>query len=203
MVLLWEGTFFNTRTLFVLIYSNKAELLEIVISLDGGKTFDRAEWEYLFTVLKKIGFGDKFVFWIDLLYASPQVSVHTNDNCSDYFLLAHGTCQSCPLSLLFALAIELLSVTVRKSPLFKGVVPAGIEHRLLRYADDLLLLTDPASGVNLQRTDCPLNLKNLALIILAFLIFILASYPYVPSLFSASFAPLISKKKTSRLQEME
>lgn len=53
MVLLWEGTFFNTRTLFVLIYSNKAELLEIVISLDGGKTFDRAEWEYLFTVLKK------------------------------------------------------------------------------------------------------------------------------------------------------
>lgn len=42
-----------------------------VISLDANNEFDRVEWEYLFSVYKKIGFGNKFICWIHLLYTSP------------------------------------------------------------------------------------------------------------------------------------
>ena len=47
-----------------------------------------------------------------------------------------------PLSpLVFAIAIEALSVTLRPSPLFKGITHSGIEYKLSLFADDLLLYT--------------------------------------------------------------
>ncbi|XDV21742.1 hypothetical protein PO909_026766 [Leuciscus waleckii] len=89
---------------------------------------------------KKYGYGDNFINWIRLLYASPQASVHTNDNRSTYFWLGRGTRQGCPLSpLLFALAIEPLSIALRSSLLLQGVVRSGILIKLSLYADDLLL----------------------------------------------------------------
>ncbi len=116
--------FFNTCTLLNIIYSrHSAELPEIVISLDAKKKFDRVEWGYLFAVLNKFGFSDKLISWIRLLYSSPKASVHSNDVHSEYFALESGCCQGCPLSpLLFAIAIEPLSIAFRSSPLFRGIV---------------------------------------------------------------------------------
>uniref|UniRef100_A0AAR2KLP1 Reverse transcriptase domain-containing protein n=1 Tax=Pygocentrus nattereri TaxID=42514 RepID=A0AAR2KLP1_PYGNA len=142
--------FFNIRTLFNIIYSRQSDVLpEIVISLDAEKAFDRVEWEYLFAVLRKFGFGDKFISWIRLLYSSPKASVHTNDVYSDYFNLGRGTRQGCPLSpLLFAITIEPLSIALKSSSLFKGIVRNDTEHKLSLYADDLLLyLTNPTLSV--------------------------------------------------------
>lgn len=111
-------SFFNIRTLMNILYSGQtSKHPEVVKSLDAEKAFDRIEWEYVFAALKKFGFGDRFTSWIHLLYTNPQASVCTNDMQSDYFALSRGTHQGCPLSpLLFALAIEPLSVAVHSSP---------------------------------------------------------------------------------------
>lgn len=143
-------SFFNIRTLMNIIYSTQSSKHpEVVISLDAEKAFDRIEWKYLFTALKKFGFGDRFSSWIQLLYTNPQASVCTGDTRSEYFPLSRGTRQGCPLSpLLFAVAIEPLSIALRSSPLFQGVHREGVEHRVSLYADDLLLYaTDPATAI--------------------------------------------------------
>lgn len=122
----------------------------MVVSLDAEKAFDRVEWEYLFFVLNKFGFGPQFISWLKLLHTNPTDSVKTNSNQSRYFALSRGTRQGCPISpLLFALAIEPLSIALRSSPLIKGIRRAGVEHRVSLYADDLLLyVTDTINCID-------------------------------------------------------
>lgn len=122
---------------------------EVVISIDAEKAFDRVEWTYLFAVLHKFGFGSRFISWIRLLYNTPQACVYTNDVISDYFCLSRGTRQGCPLSpLLFALAIEPLSIALRSLKGFEGISRFGINLKVSLYADDLLLyVSDPTTSI--------------------------------------------------------
>ena len=114
---------------------------EVVIALDAEKAFDRVEWKYLFTCLRKFGYGPNLISWISLWYTSPRASVITNGKRSQYFQLPRGTRQGCPISpLLFALAIEPLSITLKSLALLSGIHREGEEHRVSLYADDLLCM---------------------------------------------------------------
>lgn len=138
-------SFFNLRRLFNTIYNLPPTTLpQAIISLDAEKAFDRVEWEYLFYTLDKFGFRKNFISWVKLLYSSPLASVRTNNNQSSYFPLYRSTRQGCPLSpLLFALAIEPLSIALRTDSRIKGIVSCGQEQKVSLYADDLLLfITD-------------------------------------------------------------
>ena len=133
--------FFNIRKLLNIIHTSNSLLPpEAVISLDAEKAFDRVEWPYLFSVLRKFGFGETFVSWIQLLYSNPLASVNTNSLHSSFFRLARGTRQGCPLSgLLFAIAIQPLSIALKESQTIQGITRYGKEYKTSLYADDLLL----------------------------------------------------------------
>lgn len=110
----------------------------MVISLDAEKAFDQVKWDYIFMVLQKFEYGSKLISLIRLLYSTPSACVKTNSETSPYFPLSRGTRQGCPLSrLLFALAIEPLSMALKLSAAFSGVHRGGREHRV-SYADDLI-----------------------------------------------------------------
>ena len=133
-------SFHNVRRLFDIVYApTPSDTPEVVISMDAEKAFDHVEWSYLFSLLKRFGFGNTFISWIRLLYTSPQACVRTNNDYSDHFPLKRGTRQGCPLSpLLFAIAIEPLAVALRSSQI-PGISRGGVEHKVSLYADDLLL----------------------------------------------------------------
>jgi hypothetical protein len=79
------------RQLFNILYSAHSTLQpEVVISLDAEKAFDRVEWEYLFTVLERFGFGLSFLSSNKILYSSPVASVRINNVTYIYFPLPGG-----------------------------------------------------------------------------------------------------------------
>ena len=141
--------YYNVRTLLNTIYSKETRATpEVLIAIDAEKAFDRVEWNYLFAVLAKFGFVESFMSWLRLLYTLPCASITTNNAHSGYFLLNRGCRQGCPLSpLLFALAIEPLSISLKTSLTFNGITRSHTELKLSLYADDLLLyVTDPVGA---------------------------------------------------------
>ena len=119
------------------------------ISLDAEKAFDRVEWPYLLSTLECFGFPEKFISWVKLIYTNPSASVLTNGVMSTPFQLGRGTRQGDPASpLLFALALEPLAAAIRKDQAFPGVTIAGKSHKLMLYADDILLfVSDPETSL--------------------------------------------------------
>lgn len=88
----------NTRQLFNLInISQKQQQKSIIVSLDAEKAFDKVNWIFLFTTLRKFGFGESFIHWIRTLYKSPRATIVTNGITSPSFTLHQGTRQGCPL----------------------------------------------------------------------------------------------------------
>lgn len=140
----------NIRRLFDVMWSVADTQSPVAaVSLDAKKAFDMVEWRYLFKILEEFGFGNTFIRWIHVLYKHPEAAVQTNGLVSDYFMLGRGTRQGSPLSpLLFCLAIEPLAAAIRGATDFPGVTAGGMVHKLLLYADDILLLvSDPSRSV--------------------------------------------------------
>ena len=72
---------FTVRTLLNVIFSGlSSSTPEVVTLIDAEKAFDRVEWQNLFEVLQLFCLGNKFITRIQLLYTSPQASVHTNNS---------------------------------------------------------------------------------------------------------------------------
>lgn len=90
-----------------------------------------------------------FFFYFFLEFASFIRPLRPVSILMMFILIGCGRRQGCPLSpLLFAMAIEPLSITLSSSPLFKGIIRNGIEYKLSLYADDLLLyITDPTLSI--------------------------------------------------------
>ena len=66
----------------------------------------------------------------------------TNGRMFSVFSLYRGTRKGCPLSpLIFALTLEPLAAAIRDNVNVKGIYAGKTEHKLLLYADDVLLLT--------------------------------------------------------------
>ncbi|CAB1350936.1 unnamed protein product [Coregonus sp. 'balchen'] len=80
----------------------------MVAALDQAKAFDRVNRYFIFRVLGRLGFGEKYIGWIRALYVGAGYRVNVNGHMGEIFYLASGVRQGCPLSaLLFVLYMEL------------------------------------------------------------------------------------------------
>jgi hypothetical protein len=146
------GRTINQTTSFVrdlIEYVNRKNLPCALICLDQMKAFDRVNWTFMFKTLKKFGFGDGFIHWVQICYTNISSAVKNNGFISCFFDLERGTRQGCPLSAsLYVLIAEVLAVSVRKEAKIRGIkLPDGSEHKIAQYADDTIVAVSNTGSI--------------------------------------------------------
>ena len=123
----------------------------MVCKLDIEKTYDHVNWEALFYLLDRMGFGLKWKGWIKACVTSVRFSILVNGSLEGFFGSFRGLRQGDPLSpLLFLLIMEVLSRILKKTKennLIQGfhvgaVNSVGVRISHLLFADDTILFCD-------------------------------------------------------------
>ena len=130
----------NVRDVITMVEND--ELEGYLLKIDQEKAFDRESHEYLFNVLRKFGFGQVFVRWIQIFYNNINSAVKCNGFLTNYFAIKNGIRQGCPISaLLYVLAAEPLRCNIEKNPKIKGIEIPGSEKEavIFQHADDTTL----------------------------------------------------------------
>ena len=120
----------------------------ILCKLDIEKAYDQINWSFILKVLKKMGFGDKWVGWIEWCISIATFSVLVNGCPTGFFWSSRGLRQGDPLlPYLFVLGMEALSLMVDKAAeggyipgyMFKGRDNTVKQITHLLFADDTLV----------------------------------------------------------------
>ncbi|KAM2566578.1 hypothetical protein TB1_009061 [Malus domestica] len=148
----------------------------MAIKLDMAKAYDRVEWNFLLSMMAKLGFAPLFCSWIMECISSTSFSFIINGTPTGFIMLERGLRQGDPLSpYLFLLCTEGLSMLIRNG-LERGAIngyrvsPAGTPITHLFFADDYVLFgkatTEETLGIlNILKTYArgsgqELNLSN-------------------------------------------
>eukprot|EP00253_Pinus_taeda_P034628 PITA_34628 len=62
----------------------------MVIKLDLANTFDRVRHDFLFAVMKKLGFSTNFINWVKACISSPWIAPLVNGRSTDFFQASRG-----------------------------------------------------------------------------------------------------------------
>ena len=123
----------------------------MVCKLDIEKTYDHVNWEALFYLLNRMGFGLKWKGWIKACVTSVRFSILVNGSLEGFLGSFRGLRQGDPLSpLLFLLIMEVLSRILKKTKennLIQGfhvgaVNSVGVRISHLLFADNTILFCD-------------------------------------------------------------
>jgi hypothetical protein len=120
--------------------------------VDAEKAFDRVNWDYMWRVLKAMGFGDTFVAWCQLLYKETRVRLNINGWLQDALRPSRGVKQGDPLSaLLFVLTMEPLANLIRQHPQY-GYRPSALGMAVTGsyFADDTTLISNSIDAAQRQ-----------------------------------------------------
>ncbi|KAE8725177.1 hypothetical protein F3Y22_tig00009009pilonHSYRG00196 [Hibiscus syriacus] len=139
----------------------KKERKGVVFKVDFRRAYDSVEWPILLRLLRIMGFGDRWLSWIDLCISSASISVLVNGSPTNEFKMGKGLRQGCSLSpMLFNIVGELLNLMLIKaadSALFEGFSVGRAENKFhlthLQFADDLILFCRDSSAqiMNIRR----------------------------------------------------
>ena len=127
----------------------------VIVKVDYEKAYDSINWDFLYYMLNRMGFCDRWIGWIQECLGSSSVSVLVNGSPTKEFVPTRGLRQGDPMApFLFLIVAEGLAGLVRqaiKKNLYSGIKVGtdGINVGLLQFADDTLFLCE-ANAQNAQ-----------------------------------------------------
>ena len=123
----------------------------VLCKLDIEKAYDHVSWSLLMAVLKKMGFGERWIKWIEWRISTMKFSILINGSPSDFFQSSRGLRQGDPLSpYLFVIVMEAFSCLLRRAISggflsgwrARGRSEEGILISHLLFADDMLVFCE-------------------------------------------------------------
>nr|CAN73828.1 hypothetical protein VITISV_043065 [Vitis vinifera] len=87
----------------------------IMCKLDIDKAYNNVNWYFLLTIMQKMGFGDKWIGWIEWCISTASFSVLVNGTSKGFFQSSRRLRQGDPLSpCLFVIAMEVFSTFLKR-----------------------------------------------------------------------------------------
>ena len=128
----------------------KSRKAGVVCKLDIEKAYDHVNWDFLLYVMKRMGFGERWIGWIRHCISSASYAVLVNGSPTEFFSASRGIRQGDPLSpLLFLLVMEVFTRMIEAGSsaglvsgfsVGSGNATMSISHLL--FADDTIIFCD-------------------------------------------------------------
>lgn len=122
-----------------------------IVALDNYKAFDKLKRDFMWIVLKEMGFDQWTIQAIQNLYRETSACINVCGFLTEPFSIESGVKQGCPLSaLLFAITMEPLARAILEEPKFKNFgfrIPGNKEVRLIQHLDDMTLFATNVHAV--------------------------------------------------------
>lgn len=118
----------------------------VLLKLDFAKAFDTIEHSSMIEIMRHMGFNDRWLGWINIIFGSGTSSVMLNGVPGRQFHCRCGVRQGNPLSpLIFVLAADLLQAAINdahRCGLIELPIPArgSSDYPVVQYVDDTILL---------------------------------------------------------------
>ena len=127
---------------------------EILCKLDIEKAYDHIRWDFLLQTLERMGFGSKWIKWINWCISTASFSVMVNGSPTGFFRSSRGLRQGNPLSpYLFVIGMEVLSCLLKRAMEGNFIFGCRLGDRdggemvisHLLYADDTIIFCEAKS----------------------------------------------------------
>ena len=114
--------------------SESLNLKSYIVTVDIEKAYASLSHSFLLVCLKKYGYGNDFIKWIDMLLECQESCIINGVNTTKYFKLQKGARQSDPISAyLCILCLEIVFILIKANKRVKGI---NINYLYSAYADD-------------------------------------------------------------------
>ncbi|XP_058747167.1 uncharacterized protein LOC131620174 [Vicia villosa] len=127
-------------------YASKEGKECLLFKVDFEKAYDKVNWNFLRFMMRKLGFRDIWMKWMEALIFTSTMSVLVNGSPTKKFEVGRGLSQGDPISpFLFVIVPEGLKLLVNKT-VSNGDSGCNVNGRcfvdVLQFADDTLMVGD-------------------------------------------------------------
>ena len=117
--------------------SESLNLKGYIATVDIGKAIYSLSYFSLLPCLKKYGYGNDFIKWVEMLLECQESCTVDGGNTTKYFELQRGARQSDPISAyLFILCLEIVFILIKANKRVKGINIFKHTYLYSAYADD-------------------------------------------------------------------